>query len=118
MVILYSIINPIKDFAKAGYAIPKGMASMERINKILDAENDIVEPREPKTLGGFNDRITFDHVNFHYPDGQRKVLVDLVGDGGLGGEQPLGGSAEIQLLCYGNKALQLVNRHRTAPLLV
>lgn len=77
MVILYSIINPIKDFAKAGYAIPKGMASMERINKILDAENDIVEPREPKTLGGFNDRITFDHVNFHYPDGQRKVLDDV-----------------------------------------
>ena len=44
--------------------------------------------------------------------------IDLVGDGGLGGEQPLGGGAEIQLLCYGNKALQLVNRHRTAPLLV
>ena len=44
--------------------------------------------------------------------------VDLVGDGGLGGEQPLGGGAEIQLLCYGNKALQLVNRHRTALLLV
>ena len=43
--------------------------------------------------------------------------VDLVGDGGLGGEQPLGGGAEIQLLCYGNKALQLVNRHRTARLL-
>ena len=44
--------------------------------------------------------------------------VDLVGDGRLGGEQPLGCCAEIQLLCYGNKALQLVNRHRTAPLLV
>ena len=44
--------------------------------------------------------------------------VDLVGDGGLGGEQPLGGGAEIQLFCYGNKALQLVNRHRTTPLLV
>ena len=43
MVILYSIINPIKDFAKASYAIPKGMASMERINKILDAENNITE---------------------------------------------------------------------------
>ena len=41
--------------------------------------------------------------------------VDLVGDGWLGGEQPLGRCAEIQFLCYGNKALQLVNRHRNSP---
>ena len=77
MVILYSIINPIKDFAKAGYAIPKGMASMERINKILDAENDIVEPKEPKALKGFNDKLSFDHVNFRYPDGHRMILDDV-----------------------------------------
>ncbi len=77
MVILYSIINPIKDFAKAGYAIPKGMASMERINKILDAENDIVEPQQPKVLNGFNDKLSFNHVNFRYPDGHRMILEDV-----------------------------------------
>ena len=77
MVILYSIINPIKDFAKAGYAIPKGMASMERINKILDAENDIVEPEKPKSLGGFNDKLSFNHVDFRYPDGHRMILEDV-----------------------------------------
>lgn len=77
MVILYSIINPIKDFAKAGYAIPKGMASMERINKILDAENDIVESKEPKTLNGFNDKLSFNHVNFRYPDGHRMILDNV-----------------------------------------
>lgn len=77
MVILYSIINPIKDFAKAGYAIPKGMASMERINKILDAENDIVESREPKALNGFNGKLSFNHVSFRYPDGHRMTLDDV-----------------------------------------
>ena len=77
MVILYSIINPIKDFAKAGYAIPKGMASMERINKILDAENDIIEPKEPKALDGFNEKLSFEHVNFRYPDGHRMILDDV-----------------------------------------
>ena len=77
MVILYSIINTIKDFAKAGYAIPKGMASMERINKILDAENDIVESKEPKTLNGFNDKLSFNHVNFRYPDGHRMILDNV-----------------------------------------
>ena len=77
MVILYSIINPIKDFAKAGYAIPKGMASMERINKILDAENNIIEPSDPKPLDGFNDKLSFNHVNFRYPDGHRLILDDV-----------------------------------------
>lgn len=74
MVILYSIINPIKDFSKASYAIPKGMASMERINKVLDAVNDIVEPENPKPIGGFNDRISFNDVHFRYPDGQKMIL--------------------------------------------
>ncbi len=77
MVILYSIINPIKDFAKAGYAIPKGMASMERINRILDAENNIVEPENPKPLTGFNDKLTFECVDFRYPDGQKMVLDNV-----------------------------------------
>ena len=50
MVMLYSIINPLKDFSKAGYNIPKGLASMERVDKILMAENDIKEPEQPKHL--------------------------------------------------------------------
>ena len=77
MVILYSIINPIKDFSKAGYAIPKGMASMERINKILDAENHIKEKDEPESLDGFNDRISFNDVSFRYPDGQKMILENI-----------------------------------------
>lgn len=77
MVILYSIINPIKDFSKASYAIPKGMASMERINKVLDAENDIVEVAHPKVISGFNDMISFRNVSFRYPDGQRMILDDV-----------------------------------------
>lgn len=47
MVILYSVINPLKDFSKAGYSIPKGLASMERVDKILKAENNIIEKRMP-----------------------------------------------------------------------
>ena len=77
MVILYSIINPIKDFAKASYAIPKGMASMERINRILDAENNIIESSDPVSLNGFNDRLSFEHVGFRYPDGSKMVLDDI-----------------------------------------
>lgn len=74
MVILYSIINPIKDFSKASYAIPKGMASMERINKVLDATNDIVEKADAVRIDGFNDRISFNDVKFRYPDGQKMIL--------------------------------------------
>ena len=77
MVILYSIINPIKDFAKAGYAIPKGMASMERLNRILDAENTIKESGNPVPLTGFSDRISFEDVTFRYPDGSKTVLDNV-----------------------------------------
>ena len=77
MVILYSIINPIKDFAKAGYAIPKGMASMERINRILDAENPIKESGNPVPLTGFSDGISFEDVTFRYPDGSKTVLDNV-----------------------------------------
>ncbi len=79
MVILYSIINPIKEFSKASYAIPKGMASMERINKILDAQSTIVEKPDAVAITGFNDRISFKGVSFHYPEGQKTVLdcIDL-----------------------------------------
>lgn len=77
MVILYSVINPIKDFSKAAYAIPKGMASMERINKILEATNDIVEPAKPVPFNDFEDGIRFEGVGFKYPDGTKTILEDI-----------------------------------------
>ena len=75
MVMLYSIINPLKDFSKAGYNIPKGLASMERIDKILLAENTIREPRQPKHLTAFERQIEFRHVSFKY--GEQWVLRDI-----------------------------------------
>jgi subfamily B ATP-binding cassette protein MsbA len=66
MVILYSIINPLKDFSKAGYNIPKGLASMERIDKILMAENTIKEPIHPRRLQRFEYQIEFRNVSFRY----------------------------------------------------
>ena len=68
MVMLYSIINPLKDFSKAGYNIPKGLASMERIDKILLAENTIKEPKHPKHLASFEHQIEFRDVSFRYGD--------------------------------------------------
>ena len=68
MVMLYSIINPLKDFSKAGYNIPKGLASMERIDKILLAENNIKEPKEPKHIASFEHQIEFRDVSFRYGD--------------------------------------------------
>lgn len=76
MVILYSVINPLKEFSKAGYNIPKGLASMERVDKILKAENKIIEISNPKPLIGLNDKIEFKHISFSY-DGKRKVLDDV-----------------------------------------
>ena len=66
MVMLYSIINPLKDFSKAGYSIPKGLASMERIDKILMAENTIQEPEHPKHIANFEHQIEFRNVCFAY----------------------------------------------------
>ncbi len=76
MVILYSIINPLKDFAKAGYNIPKGLASMERVDKILQAENPIKEHPCPKSITGLRDQITFSGLTFSY-DGKRDVLKHI-----------------------------------------
>ena len=78
MAILYSIIQPIKDLAKAAYGIPKGLASMERIDAILQAENKLRESDDPKPLDGFHDAIRFENVHFRYEDG-REVLrgIDL-----------------------------------------
>lgn len=68
MVILYSIINPLKEFSKAGYNIPKGLASMERVDKILLAENTIAEPENPKHISTFEHKIEFRNVSFRYAD--------------------------------------------------
>ena len=68
MVILYSIINPLKEFSKAGYNIPKGLASMERIDKILMAENTIKEVAQPRQLKRFEHEIEFRNVSFRYGD--------------------------------------------------
>ena len=66
LVILYSIINPLKEFSKAGYNIPKGLASMERINKILKAENPIREKPNPVRIKEFKHKIEFRDVSFKY----------------------------------------------------
>ncbi len=76
MVILYSIINPLKDFSKAGYNIPKGLASMERIDKILKAENPIKEPEHPQPLPEVKKSIEFKDISFSY-DGKREVLKHI-----------------------------------------
>ena len=66
LVMLYSIINPLKEFSKAGYNIPKGLASMERIDKILNAENNIVENPSPRHIASFKHQIEFRNVSFRY----------------------------------------------------
>ena len=94
MVILYSIIQPLKDFSKAGYNIPKGLASMERIDKILKAENTIRESAHPRHIASFDRQIEFRNVSFKY--GEQWVLrginltipkgktIALVGQSGSG----------------------------------
>ena len=68
LVILYSIINPLKEFSKAGYNIPKGLASMERVDKILKAEIEIKDPEKPSHLDTFEHQIEFRNVSFAYND--------------------------------------------------
>ncbi|MCD8080208.1 MAG: ABC transporter ATP-binding protein/permease [Bacteroides sp.] len=75
LVILYSIINPLKDFSKASYNIPKGLASMERIDRILLAENKITESPSAVSIDTFKDKIEFKHVTFSYDT--KEVLCDV-----------------------------------------
>ncbi|WP_315517003.1 ABC transporter ATP-binding protein [Hoylesella shahii] len=94
LVMLYSIINPLKDFSRAGYNIPKGLASMERVDKILKAEIDIREKENPVHISSFEHQIEFRDVSFKY--GEQWVLrhinltigkgksVALVGQSGSG----------------------------------
>ncbi len=95
LVILYSIINPLKEFSKASYNIPKGLASMERVDKILMAENSIIEVAQPVHVSELKSTIEFKDISFSY-DGKREVLkhvnlhikkgqtVALVGQSGSG----------------------------------
>jgi len=75
MVMLYSIINPLKEFSKAGYNIPKGLASMDRVDKILKAEVAIKDKENPEHIKAFEHQIEFRHVSFRY--GEQWVLKDI-----------------------------------------
>ncbi len=95
MVILYSVINPLKEFSRATYQIPQGLASMDRIDFILNAENPIREPETPQPMTAFEKEIELRNVSFSYAEG-RDVLkhisltvpkgktVALVGQSGSG----------------------------------
>ena len=76
MTILYSVLAPLKEFSRASYNIPKGLASMERVDKIMNAVNDITEVSNPKDINGFNESIRFNHVGFSYEEG-KEILHDI-----------------------------------------
>lgn len=95
LVIFYSIINPAKDLSKATYGIRRGMASLERIDKILKTENTIRETQKPKQISDFQSIIRYEDVSFSY-QADRPVLrhinldirkgqtIALVGQSGSG----------------------------------
>ena len=76
MVILYSVLAPLKEFARASYNIPRGLASMERVDKIMNAENNIREIEHPSSLDGFHESLKFNNVCFTYEDG-KELLKDI-----------------------------------------
>ena len=80
LVMLYSIINPLKEFSKASYNIPKGLASMERIDKILQAEVEIKDKENPKHIASFEHQIEFRHVSFAYTDNKSDELIYVLKD--------------------------------------
>lgn len=80
LVMLYSIINPLKEFSKASYNIPKGLASMERIDKILQAEVEIKDKENPEHINSFEHQIEFRHVSFAYTDRKSAELVYVLKD--------------------------------------
>lgn len=94
LVMLYSLINPLKEFSKASYNIPKGMASMERIDKILLAENTIKEPANPTSVQSLTDKIEYRNVSFRYGNNwvlrninltiEKGKAIALVGQSGSG----------------------------------
>ena len=80
LVMLYSIINPLKEFSKASYKIPKGLASMERIDKILQAEVEIKDKENPEHIASFEHQIEFRHVSFAYTDNKSDELIYVLKD--------------------------------------
>lgn len=94
MVIFYSMINPAKDLSRASYSIQKGLASMQRVNKILGAINPIADPKHPQVINGNNPEIQYNNVSFSYgevpvlkhinltvPSGKTVALVGQSGSG-------------------------------------
>ena len=94
LTILYSLINPLKEFSKASYNIPKGLASMERIDKILLAENKMPEKANPVHLEPLKNKIEFRNVSFKYDNHwvlkainltiEKGKTIALVGQSGSG----------------------------------
>ena len=95
LVMLYAVIEPIKELSRATYGVRKGLASMERINKVLEAENPIKDPQNPLPLIGFEKSIRLEHVSFSYEDGKpilkdidleipRGRMIAIVGESGAG----------------------------------
>lgn len=76
LVIFYSLINPLKDLSKGAYAIRRGMGSMERVDRILQAESTITDPAEPKPVV-FNEAIRLEKVSFRYAEEWVLRDVDL-----------------------------------------
>ena len=77
MVILYSVIQPIKDLTRAAYGIPRGLASMERIDVILNAESNIKDAPDAVEIKDLKEKITFRDVCFRYSDDGREILKDI-----------------------------------------
>ncbi|MDD6281346.1 MAG: ABC transporter ATP-binding protein [Bacteroidales bacterium] len=75
MVIFYSIINPAKDLSKAMYSIQKGLASMQRVDKILNADNNIRDPKNPKEISKLSGHIRYENIDFSY--GTNEVIHDV-----------------------------------------
>lgn len=94
MVIFYSIINPAKDLSKAAYSIQKGLASMQRVDVILNASNPIADPADPMPLPevlvsidykdvdfSYGEHHVIKGVNLHIPAGSTIALVGQSGSG-------------------------------------
>ena len=77
LVILYSVINPLKEFSKAFYNIPQGLASMDRIDMILKADNNITDSASPVALGEMQEGIEFRDVCFSYANSEIQVLKNI-----------------------------------------
>ena len=76
LTILYSVINPLKEFSKASYNIPRGLASMERIDKILNSENPICDKKDAVSIKSMEKSIELRNLSFSY-DGEKSVLSDI-----------------------------------------